>query len=51
MRRVKKVKKVRMAAGYGGKPGNQMGWLRHVLTLLSVLIFVSYSYEDIIMRI
>jgi len=25
-------------AGY--KPGNQMGWLRHVLTLLSVIIFL-----------
>ena len=41
MRKVKESERVRMAAGYGRKPGNQMGWLRHVLTLLSVLIFVS----------
>jgi len=37
---VKESERVRMAAGYGRKPGNQMGWLRHVLTLLSVLIFL-----------
>ena len=46
--KVKESERVRMAAGYGRKPGNQMGWLRHVLTLLSVLIFVSWNYEDFI---
>ena len=32
-------------SGTGPVKGRQMGWLRHVLTVLSVLIFVSSQKE------